>query len=76
MSGGWDCRHCLEGQCKRLNMKTCKPGMKGCTLHGRFVFLSDLEAEAAKSDDKNELAARGAGENHAPVVTGNKEKPE
>lgn len=35
---GWGCPNELNGQCQRVKGRACDPGMKGCILHGRFVF--------------------------------------
>ncbi|HYN39905.1 MAG TPA: hypothetical protein VES39_11705 [Rhodospirillales bacterium] len=35
---GWGCPNELRGTCLRVNGRDCDPGMKGCVLHGRFVF--------------------------------------
>ncbi|NWF36231.1 hypothetical protein [Mariprofundus sp. KV] len=37
---GWGCPHEVEGLCRRVPGKKCDPGMKGCTLSGRFTFSS------------------------------------
>ncbi|NWF39608.1 hypothetical protein F3F96_10725 [Mariprofundus sp. NF] len=37
---GWGCPHEVEGECQRVAGKKCDPGMKGCTLSGRFKFSS------------------------------------
>ena len=37
----WSCPHEQDGQCGRVPGKACDPGMKGCTLSGRFRFSSD-----------------------------------
>ncbi|PJA32289.1 MAG: hypothetical protein CO187_04750 [Zetaproteobacteria bacterium CG_4_9_14_3_um_filter_53_7] len=38
---GWGCPHEHKGQCRRVPGKACDPGMKGCTLSGKFTFSSD-----------------------------------
>ena len=35
---GWGCPNELKGVCLRVKGRNCDPGMKGCVLHGRFVF--------------------------------------
>ena len=35
---GWGCPNELKGMCLRVKGRACDPGMKGCVLHGRFVF--------------------------------------
>ena len=41
MSGSWGCPHELNNLCTKVNNLPCDPGMKGCVLHGRFVFAND-----------------------------------
>ena len=38
---GWGCPHEEKGNCKRVPGKKCDPGMKGCTLSGKFSFSSE-----------------------------------
>jgi hypothetical protein len=38
---GWGCPDEVKGMCRRVPGKKCDPGMKGCTLSGRFLFSSD-----------------------------------
>ena len=45
MSGSWGCPHELKGLCSKVNNLPCDPGMKGCVLHGRFVFANDEKNE-------------------------------
>jgi hypothetical protein len=45
MGGAWGCPHEEDDRCGKVNHQPCDPGMKGCVLHGRFVFAND---------DKNE----------------------
>ena len=45
MAGAWGCPHETNDVCSKVNNLPCDPGMKGCVLHGRFVFAND---------DKNE----------------------
>ncbi len=37
----WSCPHDLDGVCQRVAGARCEPGMRGCVLHGRFVFADD-----------------------------------
>ncbi|MBF0186984.1 MAG: hypothetical protein HQL50_03560 [Magnetococcales bacterium] len=37
-TGGWGCPHEEDGKCRKVDMRICDPGMKGCVLAGRFVF--------------------------------------
>ena len=45
MGGAWGCPHEEDDRCGKVNNQPCDPGMKGCVLHGRFVFANE---------DKNE----------------------
>ncbi|MDX1593129.1 MAG: hypothetical protein R3298_02695 [Gammaproteobacteria bacterium] len=36
--GSWGCPHEHRGRCAHVAGRPCDPGMKGCVLHGRFVF--------------------------------------
>jgi len=47
---GWGCPHEIRGMCQRVRGRHCDPGMKGCILHGRFVFANP---------DKNRHPSRG-----------------
>jgi len=38
---GWGCPHEKDGGCRKVPGKQCEPGMKGCTLSGKFRFSSD-----------------------------------
>ena len=47
---GWGCPHETEGKCRRVENKTCNPGMKGCVLAGRFIFSDkNKNTNAAKN---------------------------
>ena len=41
MAGSWGCPHETDDRCGKVNDLPCDPGMKGCVLHGRFVFAND-----------------------------------
>ena len=49
MAGGWGCPHEVDDVCTKINNLRCDPGMKGCVLFGRFVFMNE---------DKNEHLRR------------------
>jgi len=62
MSGSWGCPHETNGLCSKVNNLPCNPGMKGCTLAGRFRFVNEdknarfYEKQARKAvppDDEN-----------------------
>jgi hypothetical protein len=59
MGGAWGCPHEEDDRCGKVNGQPCDPGMKGCVLHGRFVFAND---------DKNQRLRQkqGRGEPSAP----------
>ena len=42
-------------------MPKCDPGMKGCVLHGRFVFANDDKNERLRQKQGREAATGGAG---------------
>jgi hypothetical protein len=44
---GWGCRHQLDDRCLLLR-KECKPGVPGCVLHGKVLFIDDLTRDAPK----------------------------
>jgi len=52
--GGWGCPHEKEGMCKRVPGKKCDPGMKGCTLSGKFRFANDDKNVSRHQREKNE----------------------
>ena len=52
-AGGWGCPHETNGACAKVNMRPCDPGMKGCELSGRFVFL-----DAQKNERQEKKRAR------------------
>ena len=54
---GWGCPHNIREQCDRVPGKACDPGMKGCTMFGRFRFASP---EKNISNRKNAQAKRRA----------------
>ncbi|MBL8490212.1 MAG: hypothetical protein JNM82_05480 [Rhodocyclaceae bacterium] len=41
MAGGWGCPHEAQDLCTKLDNRPCDPGMKGCVLYGRYVFLDE-----------------------------------
>lgn len=38
---GWGCRYQIDEQCLLLR-KECKPGMPGCVLYKKVVFVKDV----------------------------------
>jgi hypothetical protein len=35
---GWGCPHEVNGICDHVDGAYCRPGMKGCVLHGKVEF--------------------------------------
>jgi hypothetical protein len=54
---GWGCRHQYEEQCLRL-LKECKPGMPGCVLFGKVVFIDELAPGPGRRVKKKRLQPR------------------
>lgn len=52
MSGSWSCPHEEHGKCRRVPGRECDPGMKGCTLSGRFTFSNDAKNCSARQKEK------------------------
>ena len=48
---GWGCRHQVDDRCLLLR-KECKPGMPGCVLYGKVLFISEVEEKVAKKKPK------------------------
>jgi len=74
MSGGWGCRHEVDGLCQRVNGAICEPGMRGCVLDGKVTFPDGRphlprwpsrsgrrERLPARSDDPDETPRSPAG---------------
>ena len=40
MAGAWGCPHETNDLCSKVDNRPCDPGMKGCVLHGRYVFAN------------------------------------
>lgn len=55
MAGSWGCPHETDDRCSKVSNLPCDPGMKGCVLHGRFVFAND--DKNARLRQKQERAA-------------------
>jgi len=56
MSGSWGCPHERKNLCTKVRNLPCDPGMKGCVLHGRFVFADESKNEPLR----RKRAAAGA----------------
>jgi hypothetical protein len=57
--GSWGCPHEENGVCQKLNKLSCDPGMKGCVLHGRFLFSNAAKNRPAKPDARNKAEGKG-----------------
>jgi hypothetical protein len=44
----WNCPHEIDGVCQLVRGAICDPGMRGCTLHGRYVFAKDEKGARRK----------------------------
>jgi len=47
---GWCCPHQIDGLCMKVNEIKCDPGMKGCVLHGRFLWANQDKNKKKKGD--------------------------
>lgn len=54
MAGAWGCPHETNDLCSKVNNLPCDPGMKGCVLHGRFVFANDDKNERLRQKQARE----------------------
>ncbi|MBI3095627.1 MAG: hypothetical protein HYY97_12225 [Rhodocyclales bacterium] len=61
MAGSWGCPHEIDDLCTKVNHLRCDPGMKGCVLHGRFVFANDEKNDRLRQKQARDAAAGGAG---------------
>ena len=52
MTGGWGCPHEDGGKCGRVPGQNCEPGMKGCTLSGRYTFSTEEKNRTRHQKDK------------------------
>ena len=62
MAGAWGCPHETNDVCSKVNNLPCDPGMKGCVLHGRFVFANDdknewIRQKQARDEESGSLPA-------------------
>ncbi|MDR2451686.1 MAG: hypothetical protein LBE85_07960 [Candidatus Accumulibacter sp.] len=64
MAGGaWGCPHELDGRCGKVRDRSCDPGMKGCELYGRYVFLDAGKNSRLEEKKRRSLDAAGAAVN-------------
>jgi hypothetical protein len=54
---GWGCRHQLDDRCLLLR-KECKPGIPGCVLYGKVLFIDDLTRDAPKRAPRKRRARK------------------
>ena len=58
--GGWGCPYEKDGQCRKVPGKACDPGMKGCTLSGKFIFSSEEKNISRRLKKSDGEADRGS----------------
>jgi hypothetical protein len=58
--GGWACPHESNGRCAKVKELPCDPGMKGCELHGRYVFFDDGKNERIRQTQARAALTPGA----------------
>ena len=63
---GWGCPNEIHGTCMRVKGRDCDPGMKGCVLHGRFVFANDDKNERLRQKKAREEEAASSSLPPAP----------
>jgi len=56
--GGWSCPHEANGLCSKVNALRCNPGMKGCTLYGRYAFFDDGKNERFKQKQARAISPK------------------
>ncbi|OQA33976.1 MAG: orotidine 5'-phosphate decarboxylase [Betaproteobacteria bacterium ADurb.Bin341] len=59
MSGSWGCPHEINGRCAKINNLPCDPGMKGCTLSGRYVFANEDKNARLRQKQGRTLIEKG-----------------
>ena len=57
MAGSWGCPNEANDLCSKVNNLPCDPGMKGCVLHGGFVFANDDKNQRLRQKKAREEAA-------------------
>jgi hypothetical protein len=60
----WGCPHEVNGECQKVNHLPCDPGMRGCVLHGRFVFSNPAKNPPVRPNAEN--TAQGDGDRRGP----------
>lgn len=56
----WGCPHEIDGRCTHINQLPCDPGMKGCVLSGRYMFINAEEKNVRLRRKQEREAARPA----------------
>lgn len=56
----WGCPHEIDGRCTHVNQLPCDPGMKGCVLSGRYLFINAEEKNVRLRRKQAHEAARSA----------------
>jgi len=59
--GSWGCPHEANGVCQKVNNLPCDPGMKGCVLHGRFVFSNPAKNKPGRPETQETAEDTGDG---------------
>ena len=57
----WGCPHEVNEKCTIAEERPCKPGIRGCILHGRFTFSNSekkLSQNRSKKTDRNPLSKK------------------
>lgn len=65
MGSGWGCPHEVNDTCTKVNNLPCDPGMKGCVLHGRFVFINE-EKNARLREKQDREKTDGVDDENTP----------
>lgn len=59
----WGCPHDNKGQCLKVPGKACDPGMKGCTMSGKYTFSTDEKNISRRLKEKKKESSP----EHSPV---------
>ncbi|MFA7267953.1 MAG: hypothetical protein WC073_01285 [Sterolibacterium sp.] len=62
MAGAWGCPHESDDVCTKVNNLPCDPGMKGCVLHGRYVFSNEDKNVRLRQKQASALEATAGGD--------------
>ena len=61
-AAGWGCPHETDGLCSKVKDLRCDPGMKGCTLYGRYAFFDDSKNARSKQKQAQTTSPKRDGE--------------